>query len=65
MDNKWKVKVYESLAGDKPVETFLNSLIVLESYMSLPLEKHSYFYMDLRKNPKKYLRRKLLLLKNV
>lgn len=26
MDQKWKVKVYESPAGDKPVETFLNSL---------------------------------------
>lgn len=26
MDNKWKVRAYESLSGDKPVEAFLNSL---------------------------------------
>ena len=26
MDDKWKVKTYESLSGDKPVEEFLNSL---------------------------------------
>ena len=26
MDNKWKVKAYESLNGDKPVEEFIKSL---------------------------------------
>ncbi len=26
MDEKWSVKVYESVSGDKPVEEFLNSL---------------------------------------
>lgn len=26
MDNKWKVKTYESLSGNKPVGEFLNSL---------------------------------------
>lgn len=26
MDQRWKVKIYESPSGDKPVETFLNSL---------------------------------------
>lgn len=26
MEEKWKVKVYETLNGDKPVEVFLNAL---------------------------------------
>ena len=26
MNNKWKIKVYESLSGDKPVEEFIKSL---------------------------------------
>ncbi len=26
MDDKWKVKAYESLSGDKPVEEFIKSL---------------------------------------
>ena len=26
MDDKWKIKAYESLTGDKPVEEFIKSL---------------------------------------
>ena len=26
MDGKWKVKVYETLSGDKPIEQFIRSL---------------------------------------
>lgn len=67
MDEKWKVKAYESLSGDIPVEEFIKSLDekarlkvsrTLDLLEEFGLEKYSSFCMVSKRRNKRLLRRK-------